>query len=199
MSAGKLFHSLDRRFIAAATLLWVGWAVVHGQDPRLKLDHLDKLAAKAEETVDVTLDESMLRLASGFLSDKRSHEEGRAKELVGGLKGVYVRSYKFDEAGAYTEQDIETIRKQLTTPAWSKIVTVRNRKKGNGDNVDVYIMPEGKVAKGLAVLVAGATELTVVNIVGPIDLEKLSELEGKYGIPELQLEKPDEPKKEKKP
>jgi hypothetical protein len=93
--------SLDRKFIAAATLLWVGWVVVHGQNARLRLEHLDKLAAKAEETVDVTLDEFMPQLASGFLSDQRSHEEGQAKELVGGLKGVYVRSYKFDEAGAY--------------------------------------------------------------------------------------------------
>jgi hypothetical protein len=34
----------------------------------------------------------------------------------------------------------------------------------------------------------------VVNIVGPIDLQKLSKLEGQFGVPELGIE-PDKTKK----
>jgi hypothetical protein len=32
-------------------------------------------------------------------------------------------------------------------------------------------------------------EITFVNIIGPVDLEKLSELEGQFGIPELEIER----------
>jgi hypothetical protein len=35
----------------------------------------------------------------------------------------------------------------------------------------------------------------VVNIVGPVDLEKLSRLEGNLGIPDLGVEAPKKPKK----
>jgi len=33
-------------------------------------------------------------------------------------------------------------------------------------------------------------ELTVVNIVGPVDLDKLAALDGHLGIPDLGIEKP---------
>ena len=60
--------------------------------------NLDKLAARATESVDVTLDESMLQLASKFLS-KEDPDEVQVKKLVGKLKGVYVRSFEFDKDG----------------------------------------------------------------------------------------------------
>ena len=31
-------------------------------------------------------------------------------------------------------------------------------------------------------------ELTVVNLVGPVDLDKLAQLEGNFGVPELGIE-----------
>ena len=38
---------------------------------------------------------------------------------------------------------------------------------------------------GLGVIVAEATKLIVVNIVGPIDIAKLTSLQGQFGIPEI--------------
>ena len=43
---------------------------------------------------------------------------------------------------------------------------------------------------GLAVLHTDQQELTVVNIVGPVDLQKLARLEGHLGIPDLEIESP---------
>jgi hypothetical protein len=43
---------------------------------------------------------------------------------------------------------------------------------------------------GLAVLSVNPKELTVVNIIGPVDLEKLSKLEGQFGVPEFGIEQP---------
>ena len=40
---------------------------------------------------------------------------------------------------------------------------------------------------GLAIIAAEPKELVIVNIVGPIDLEKLSQLEGIFGIPDLNI------------
>ena len=51
-------------------------------------------------------------------------------------------------------------------------------------------MLNGEQVGGLAVLVFEARELTVVNIIGPVDLEKLSKLEGQFGVPELGIEAP---------
>jgi hypothetical protein len=44
------------------------------------------------------------------------------------------------------------------------------------------------MVNGLAVLHSDEKELTVVNIVGPVDLDKLADLEGQFGVPELGIE-----------
>jgi hypothetical protein len=75
---------------------------------------------------------------------------------------------------------------QLRGSNWSKIVSVKSRKDGN--NVEVYLNMMGDQISGLAVLSIDPKEFTIVNIVGPIDLEKLSKLEGQFGVPELGIE-----------
>jgi len=72
--------------------------------------------------VDVTLDASMLQLASGFLS-KDDPDEAQVKKLVSKLKGVYVRSFEFDKEGQYSMSDVEAIRSQLRGPGWSRMST----------------------------------------------------------------------------
>lgn len=143
---------------------------------------LDRLAAKAAEVVDVTMDSQMLQLASKFLSDKDT-DEAQAKRLVSGLKGIYVKSFEFDKPGEYQESDLEAVRVQLRAPEWSRIVGVRSKK--SGDNADVFIrMAEGKIT-GLAVIAAEPKELTIVNIVGTITPEQLGDLGGHFGVPKL--------------
>jgi len=151
-------------------------ALASGQ--ALKLESLDKLAAKASETVNVNLDGSLLRLASRFLSSNDS-DEAQVKKIVAGLKGVYVRNYEFSKAGQYQESDIEAIRNQLRDAKWHHVVEVRGR-----DNADVCLRQDGDNITGLAVIVAEALELTVVYIDGPIDMDGLSKLSGNFGIPE---------------
>jgi hypothetical protein len=60
-------------------------------------------------------------------------------------------------------------------------------------NIEVYTMLVGEKIGGIAVIATEPTQLTVVNIVGQIDLEKLSALEGNFGIPKLKI-KTDRPK-----
>jgi hypothetical protein len=88
---------------------------------------------------------------------------------------------------------VEAIRSQLQAPAWSRIVSARS--KHDGENAEIYLMTaaDGGSVLGMAIICAEPTELTVVNIVGPVDIDKLSQLEGKMGIPRLG-EQTDEPR-----
>jgi Zn-dependent alcohol dehydrogenase len=151
----------------------------------LKLDTLDRMAASAKQVVDVTVDEHLLQLASKFLSSTRSPDEREIKELVKDLKGVYVKRFEFDTSGQYSSTDVEPVLKQLRGPGWTRIVGVTS--KSQYKNIEVFLMTEASVIKGIAVVVAEPRELTVVNVVGPIDVDRLSRLEGQYGIPRLDL------------
>ena len=44
---------------------------------------------------------------------------------------------------------------------------------------------EGGKVTGLAILNAGPRDLTVVNLVGTVELSSLSELSGHFGIPRM--------------
>jgi hypothetical protein len=160
-------------------------ATALAQDPRIQTSQLDGLAAKASDTVDVNIDERLMQLTAKFLSSKDG-DEAKVKELINGLKGIYVKVFEFETEGQYNESDLDSVRSQLRNPAWTKIVNVRSKKEGS---VEVYLMQNGTQISGLAVLAAEAKEITVINIVGPVDLEKLTQLQGQFGIPELEIER----------
>ncbi len=151
------------------------------QNARLQIDHLDKLFPKAVETIDVSLEGSMLQVASKFLSNQKA-DEAAIREMIGALKGVYVKGVEFDQEGAFSEADVETVRNQLRAPGWERIVGVRSKKEG--ENVEVYLMLENGLISGVGVLVIDPKQLFVVNVVGPIDPEKIGQLRGSFGIPD---------------
>lgn len=158
---------------------------------QLQLPNFDALADKATETVSITLDSTLLRLAAGFL-DPNKPEDAAAKELISGLKGIYVKRYVFETDFAYPKADVDNVRKQLSGPGWQRLVEVRSRKEQA--DVDIYIAVDQNRATGLAIIASEPREFTIVNIVGSIDLEKLHQLEGQFGIPKLELEKKAESK-----
>lgn len=147
----------------------------------------DKLAERASEVIDITMDASLLQLASRFLSDK-DPEEAKIKKLVSGLKGVYVKSFEFDHRGEYQESDVEAVRAQLRSPGWSRIVGVRSKR--DGENADVFLKSENAQVTGIAIIVADPTELTIVSIAGPINPDEVRDLAGHFGIPKMDLSFP---------
>jgi hypothetical protein len=148
--------------------------------------NFDKLAARASDTVDVSLSGSLLQFAVKFLSDD-DKDEAKVKKLVGGLKGIYVKSFEFKKPGEYSASDVESFRAPLRPPDWERIVGVHSSE--DGENVEVYVNHEGKGIGGLAIIAMEPKELTLVNIVGAIDLDTLSELGGHMGIPEVEVDK----------
>jgi hypothetical protein len=153
-----------------------------GQMPQWKID-FSELAAKAEESVEITLDGQLLRLAAGFLSG--SGEEKEIREIVGGLKGIYVRSFTFSKDGQYDRRIAERVRQQIGS-GWEPMVRVRSR---GAEDVDILVRPGATSIDGLIIIATEPREFTVVNIVGSIDLEKLSRLQGHFGIPAMEIDR----------
>lgn len=150
----------------------------------LRLPNFDAIAGKAIKTVDISLDTSLLGLAAGFM-DSSKPDDAAVKDLIGSLKGIYVRSYTFEQDFLYPEADVDALRKQLSEPGWQRLVAVHDSPRHS--NVDIYISVDRGRANGLAIIASQPREFTIVNIVGAIDLKKLHQLQGKFGIPQMPL------------
>ncbi|HEY6803171.1 MAG TPA: DUF4252 domain-containing protein [Pyrinomonadaceae bacterium] len=188
----SLFQQPPGTLLLVAFMVMASAFTTQAQGPRIQLGNLDHLATKASDTVDVTIDERLIQLAAKVFNEK-DDDEAQIKKLVQGLKGIYVRSFEFDVDNAYAATDVDSIRAQLREPAWMRILNVTSKKEGN---VEVYLSMNGPDITGLAVLSVEPRELTIVNIVGPVDLEKLTKLEGNLGIPDLGVEAPKKRKNE---
>jgi hypothetical protein len=180
----KLLFQKSLKTIALASLVVIAAAATgFAQNARIQTAQLDGLAAKASQTVDVNIDERLIQLTAKFLG--KDPDDVKIKEIINGLKGIYVKSFEFEKEGEYSNADLDSIRSQLQNTAWNKIVNVNSKKDGN---VEVYLMSTTSQISGLAVLASDAKEITVVNIIGNVDLDKLSHLEGQFGIPDLGIE-----------
>lgn len=137
------------------------------------------LADRAKHVTEVTLDRNMLAFAAKFM-DKDDDEDG-TKDMVKNLRGVYVREYEFDKDHSYTSEELEGLRKYMQGSDWSPMV--HERTKGSPEATDVYVkLIDGKM-QGLYVLDAEERELSLVLILGPIDIDKIGSLGGNFGIP----------------
>jgi len=177
-----LFQTILRFAPVLLLLLAGGVMTARAQGPKLQMDQLDLLANKASETVDVKLDERLMATTARFFPSK---DDADIKEVLKGIKGIYVKSFTFEKEGEYSQLEVDSVLSQLRGSTWSKVVSVKSK---GGDNVQVYLNMVGDQITGLAVLSMEPKEFTVVNIVGPIDLQKLSKLEGQFGVPDLGIE-----------
>lgn len=157
------------------------------QTAKLQMDQLDSLANKASETVDVKLDEKLMQTTAKFFSGKGS-DDAEIRDLIKNVKGIYVKSFSFEKENEYSPAEVDSVMSQLRGAGWNKIIGVVSKK--DGENVQVYLMTVGDQISGLAVISSDPKQFTVVNIVGPIDLEKLVQLEGQFGVPYLNLPPP---------
>jgi len=167
--------------------------------PRLQLDNEESLARKASELIDVNLDENLLRIIpKKIVTTTDTGQKVDIGKIVGGLKGVYVRSYGFNNEGEYGEGNLAGVRTQLRAPGWARLVNIVKKKADDNVHLEVYMMTSAGRIDGIAILALEPKRLTLVNIVGTIDLEQLSQLEGQFGIPELGIgggDKDDKPAK----
>ena len=173
------------RSITLVCALFALPAVAAAADPgRLQLPDFSTLSKKATQSVDISLDPSLLRLAGGAVSYESGNDSGAAvNDLIKGIRGIYVRSYTFDRPGEYSKADVKALQAQLLAPGWVPVVSTHDLKQGN--NVDIYMLRNGDRTDGVAIIAAEPRQLTIVNIVGSIDLARLARLQGQFGVPRV--------------
>ncbi|HEY7334115.1 MAG TPA: DUF4252 domain-containing protein [Bryobacteraceae bacterium] len=134
-----------------------------GAAQKLNLD-FSRLAAQAKEKAEVDLDGAAL----AALQQKQA-----IKNTLSGVTGVFVRHYEFAAAGAYSDSDLDPLRRQAEgDPAWSRIVSV----KESAESTQIFILKTGVTPGGLLVISAEPKEVTVVEILGTVDLAHLQEV-----------------------
>jgi hypothetical protein len=155
-------------------------------------EKLENLEAKADEVVSVNLEGKVLALGQKLLSVHKEVGAG-AKNLVKGLKGIYMRRFFFARNKSYSREDVAPIREKLEGDGWVQMIDVKDRRKT--ENVTVYSLTENEQLAGVTVLTEEPQEVTVVNIRGPVDLEALSTLGEQLSIPGMKLATTELPKK----
>lgn len=149
--------------------------------PELVIPDFSHLRDKAVETVDLTLDGFLLKVAKQLSRQEAGQDE--AMSLLQDVDSLRVRSFDFDSDDAYSRADVEAVRQQLSGPGWSALAQVRKRQPQS--DVDIYLNTDNGKVLGLAVVASEPRSFTIVNIVGRIDIDKLAKLEGQFGIPRV--------------
>ncbi|HEV7889088.1 MAG TPA: DUF4252 domain-containing protein [Pyrinomonadaceae bacterium] len=183
----KPHFSAALKLLAAAALMLLALASARAQTPdgRVRLESLERVASKASETVNIDIDGILLKLGKSMLDDN-DPDEKTVKEIIEGLRGVYVRSYEFKTEGEFKDADLDALRQQLRGPGWSRLVDVKTHGI-DFDGAEVYALTAAGRVEGMAVLISEPKHLMVINVVGSIDLDKLKRLEGTLGIPRIHI------------
>src|SRR5688572_19585012 len=161
--------------IGLLLLMFVALAAgsANAQHARLNLESLNGLEARARDVVEVNIDGKLLDLAKRVSVKVDDEKARKAAMAIQGLKGIYVRVYRFANENEYSQTDVDAIRGQLAPP-WERLADVRSKR--NNQKVDVYTMFTGEIMSGVAVVISDSKSIAVVNIIGPIDIEMLVEL-----------------------
>lgn len=120
----------------------------------------------------------------GLVARLAEKAEPEVTELLRGLKSVRVNVIGISDANrAELDDRLRTIRADLTTRGWERVVSVQDGKQ----DVGVYLKQRGDEAiEGLVVTVMGAgKEAVFVNIVGDIRPEKIAVVAEKLNIAPL--------------
>jgi Domain of unknown function (DUF4252) len=155
------------RFVVVGALAGIMLApLASAQKLELKFD---ALAAKASDKAEVDLDGALLKLTMQHGSAKKD----KTGDFFSSVQEIHVRNYEFDKEGAYSDQDLEPLRKQVSgVPGWSRIVNVKEK---NG-STEVFVLSQGDKVSSCLILAAEAKELSVVYIMGTLALAQMKEL-----------------------
>lgn len=130
--------------------------------------------------VEVNLTSSLISLAARFVEK----EDADIAKVLKGLHCIKVNVVGLDDKNqGEMEERVQSVRKQLGTNGWERIVTARQE----GQDVGVYLKTENSDAvQGLVVTVIdGKKQAVFVNVVGNIKPEQLAMLGEKFHIEPL--------------
>ncbi|CAN5334410.1 hypothetical protein BH20ACI2_BH20ACI2_17080 [soil metagenome] len=174
--------------LKAALIVFGAFAVtnVSGQDARLQFERLKGMETRARDVVEVNIDGKMLELAKRVTVKVKNDDSRKVGEAISGLKGIYVRVFRFENENEYNLAEVDELRSQLNAPGWERLANVRSKK--NNQKIDVFTMFTGDVMSGVAVVISESKSVAVVNVIGQIDIDALVELSGRLNIPKIDIE-----------
>jgi hypothetical protein len=153
---------------------------MQGANPPPGYIDFGKFPQTSGEFVEVDLKNSLLSMVAR-LTQK---EEPEVAELLRGVHSIRVNVIGLtDENREDMETRIKSIRTELDTKGWEKIVTAQNPK----EDVGIYLKTRAEEAiEGLVLTVLeGKREAVLINIVGDIKLDKLGALGDRLNIAPL--------------
>jgi hypothetical protein len=146
------------------------------QAARLRMPDFSELAGKARESVDISLDGDTLKMARGFLGGRGNDAE--FADAVKDLQGIYVKVFSFDKPNMYSMRDVDSVVSQVENQGWKKLMSIRDKT----DRVEMWMHSDNSDG-GMLFVATEPDELVLINIVGKVDLETLSRLQGRLGVP----------------
>jgi hypothetical protein len=160
--------------IAATLLLIATIAVASPQEARIRTEGLDHLAETAATSIDINLDDRALRTFRNLVPCRSSIDCRHLMAAISGVTGIYVRKYEFETEGGYTEADVSVIRDQMALPRWTKLFALQTARARQ--EIEVYSASAHGRVLGVSLIDIKPKSLTVVNMVGPVDLAKVADL-----------------------
>jgi hypothetical protein len=157
-------------------------APAYGQQVDLK--SLDKFTDVATNVTQMNLDESMLKSKSAT-GEVKGDTQGT--KTLPGLKGLYLRVFKFEKTGTYKFDDLKSVRAQLKPPNW----TVFFQSREPDEQLEIWIHRTKTESDGMLVISAKTQELVVINALGisrPADLAIISD---QFGIQPIGAKTPE--------
>jgi len=143
----------------------------------------DELEQKADQVVKVNLWGKSLEQGKKLLGLRKSMTSP-VGHFLSSLKGVYRRTYRFGKTKP-EQEDVEPIYQQLADGGWVPLIETENRSSEGA--VSVYSYYENEEVAGVTVVSTDPNEVTVVRIMGAIDLDMLSEIGKGLGLPVMNL------------
>lgn len=141
------------------------------------------LEDRADEVVKVNLWGRPLEHAKKLLGLRKNVTDS-VRGFMNGLTAVYRRTYRFRGKDA-SKDDVEPVHRQLAKDGWVPLIETEDRQKP--ESLSVYSYSRDDEMTGMTVVSRGPDEITVLKIMGPMDLEALSAIGSGLGMPVMNL------------
>ncbi len=144
--------------------------------------HLDEVLENNQQYLktEVYLKQYILRMVARVAAA----EEPEFAQMLNSIQLIRVMTFEYDQSGADNAEDsANKLLSHMNTGMWDTLV--RSRDEGNTVNISMQSNQED-IINALAVVTWNEESMTVVNLVGEIDLDMLARLGEQFDIGPLQ-------------
>ena len=141
---------------------------------------IEALRQNASSKTEFTLDHSMLVFAS-----KLDRDNGDLRRVIAGVDGLSVHSYHFPGPGMYDPEALRSVKEEYHAAGWTQLVN-KPQKDGGPGVTDLWVRFENNAISRIAILIARADDVNLIEVSGSISPLDLSHLCGHFGIPKVE-------------